>query len=285
MKKYYFISLIVNLIPILTTYIILHDCSSDGCMGKYLVWFIIPIWAIIYSVYFIFKEDQENYIKKLIIYFPTISTSIIGISLVIINDGEIIWFLYAFLVLLLPSFIYNIIIDYKLNSGINKKVKKQSYILHPITLLIIIFSLISIFYRPSFYDKDVFSIGSIDIKPSINNIQIYLSDSTKNEYLLPDSIEVLPHPDYKNWMDEDDYFLYFNDNPRELIHIHIIDWTDNGCVEIKGIKTLKEKYKWQWRVMVKKNDPEAIRVLNRVEKVLKEIDSNIKTKIKVDNSL
>lgn len=282
MKKYYYWSLLVNTIPVIITYIILNNCSGDGCMGKYLIWLTIPIWAIIYLTYFKIDKISGNvYLKKLIIYSPTLFTSLLGIILTVINDDEMIGFIYAFLLLILPTFIYNIFVEYKLKEIFkNNRINRRPY-LHPIFLIILTTMIVTITYKPSYYNKNVFDIGIIEVQPSVNKIQLYLSDSAINKYLLPDSIKVLPYPDYKDWLTINDHYLYFNKGPKEVIHINIVDYT-TPYIEIKGIKTLKEEYKWQWKVKVKKNDSEAKRVLNRIEKALKEIDANIKTKIKIN---
>lgn len=281
MKKYYHWSIIVNFIPIITTYIILHNCSSDGCMGKFLIWLTIPIWATIYLSYFLLTEkDNNKYFNRLIIYFPSLITSFLIIFKTVANDTEILDFFYSFLILILPTFLYNVFVDYKFSKG-GKCIANNKFLLivHPVVLLIVILLLFSIIYKPSFYKKDVFPIGEVKVMTSVNKIQLYLSDSLKNKYLLPDSIKVLPYPDYKGLIDKDDYFLFFNDNPTELIHIKISDREAEPVVEIKGIKTLKEEFKWQWRIRVKKDDEEAVRVLNRIDKTLKEIDPTVKTKI------
>lgn len=271
----------MNFIPIIITYIILYDCTTDGCLGKFFIWFTIPIWAIIYLLYFTLNEKINNSnIKNFIIYSPSLLTSIFGVVLTVIKDKEIVIFIYVFLILILPTLIYNIFVEYKLNKNYKLKFK---IIIHPITIIIATTLLVSITYKPKFYSKDVFTIGNIEVRPSLTKIEFYLSDSTiKNKYLLPNNIRILPYPDYKDWIDKNDYFLYFKENPTEVIHIKIIDWTVIPIVEIKGIKTLKEKYVWQWRVNVKKNDMEAIRVLNRIENTLIEIDPKIKTKININ---
>lgn len=251
-------------------------------MGKFLIWGTIPIWAIIYLTYFKINENSENgYLTKLIIYSPSLVTSLLGITLTVIYDNEMIGFIYAFLLLILPTFVYNIFVEYKLRNNFKNVGIKKKLFQHPIFLIIGAIAIMTIIYKPSYYNDDVFDIGIIEVNPSVDKIQTYLSDSINNKYILPDSIKVFPYPDYKSRIDKYHHFIYFKENPKEVIHIEIVNYTNPPLVEIKGIKTLKEKYKWQWRVKVKKNDSEGKRVLKRIDKALNEIDSDIETKIEI----
>ena len=284
MTKYYKRSFLANLIPILTTYILLFGATGDTGAGKIYVWFTLPIWAILYLPYLKLKESSKHSISnKLIIYAPSLITYLLGIILTVIYDGEIDTFLKAYLILILPTFLFNINVDFNLNIGKESKLKdKCLLILKPILLYGILYFFLCCFYTPKFYSENVFSIGKIESNSSLNEIQQFLQDS-QNKFSVPNSIKIMPSPEDKDCLDEYDHFLYFKDTPIEVIHIKInSEYVDKPNIEIIGIKNLKEKYKWQWQRRVKKNDPEAIRVLNRIDKTIKEINPKLRTVIKVN---
>ena len=128
MTKYYKRSFLANLIPILTTYILLFGATGDTGAGKIYVWFTLPIWAILYLPYLKLKESSKHSISnKLIIYAPSLITYLLGIILTVIYDGEIDTFLKAFLILILPTFLFNINVDFNLNIGKESKLKEICY--------------------------------------------------------------------------------------------------------------------------------------------------------------
>ena len=284
MTKYYKRSFLSNLIPIVTTYILLYGETGDNGAGRIYIWFTIPVWAILYLPYLKLKESSTNSISnKLITYAPSLFSCLLGLILTVIYDGEISTFLKAFLILILPTFLYNIYVDFNLNIGKESKLKdKCLLILKPISLFGILYFVLCCFYTPKFYSENVFSIGKIESSSSLKEVQQFLQDSL-NKFSVPDSIKIMPSPEDKDYLDEYDHFLYFKDTPIEVIHIKInYEYVDKPYIEIKGTKKLKEKYKWQWQRSVKKNDPEAIRVLNRIDKTIKEINPKLRTVIKVN---
>lgn len=284
MTKYYKKSFLLNLIPIVTTYILLYGETGDNGSGRIFIWFSIPIWAILYLPYLKLKNARTNTISsKILIYFPSLFAFILCLILTVVFDEEMLNLLRVILILVLPTFLYNIYVDLKLNAGESSKIKdKCLLIIKPILLYVILYFALYLFYTPKFYSENVFSIGIIESSSSLNSIQEFLQNP-ENKFSVPDSIMILPSPESQYTFDEFDHFIYFKDAPIEVVHIKIeYEYADKPYIEIKGTKNLKEKYTWQWQTKMKKNDIEALRVLNRIDNVIKEINPKLETVIKIN---
>jgi len=111
MKKYFYWSIAVNVIPVIICFILFHRYQDEGAIPFYLSWMFLLFWILIYLLYFICDLVENRYIKRLLIYLPSI-VGTITFAWFCLDIGFD--FIYGYLFFLLPSLLYNIFVDYKL---------------------------------------------------------------------------------------------------------------------------------------------------------------------------
>lgn len=101
----------MNFIPVIICFILFYRYQGEAVIPFYLSWMFLLFWILIYLLYFVCDLVDNEYIKRLLIYSPGIIGTIafawfswdIGFS-----------FIPGYLLFVLPSFVYNIFVDYKL---------------------------------------------------------------------------------------------------------------------------------------------------------------------------
>jgi hypothetical protein len=111
MKKYYYWSIAVNFIPVIISFILFHGYQDEGIIPLYMSIMFLLFWILIYLFYFICDIVENRIIKRIFVYFP----SFVGTIAYAWYSQEIgFYFIYGFLLYLLPSVLYNVFVDYKL---------------------------------------------------------------------------------------------------------------------------------------------------------------------------
>lgn len=271
-KKFYWWGILVNLIPILVVFIISSDCSGDGCLGLFFIWFTLPIWAIIYLAYIV--EDAEvNFFRTLKIFAPSILPVLFATILTIVEDAELQDTLIYFSILILPTFLFNVFVYTRVNkSRFNSTKKILNGVFMPILVAVLFFIVVGLFYTPM-QKKYNYKICSIALNCQLTEFENYLHDSLANAYKLPDDFE----GDLGIWWpnsfrSKDDYLLYFNDEMQEeVIQIEIVDNKMGHQVKIHGIWDCK---KCKWKRNFKYEDEDAERAYEKVKMVLEKFYDN-----------
>lgn len=270
---FYLGGLVTNIIPIIIVLAI--GCHGDGCMGVIIAIIAFLVSALIYLPYLKLSSSWARPISLLIIYLPTIISYSITISVFITNDVEL-KYSSAECLCILPNFIYNIFISIIFCTN-----RKRILSIFLISLFFIFLpSFINIFYSPNRYVFK-YDLGVIETDFSLDSLSLYLTDSTNNKYKVPKEVS----DDLGFWWpnsfkSEADHLLYFEESPKELIQIEIINFYKPELIKVIGIYKLERNKGWKKKF--KDGDGDAVRAFARIEKLLNEINTSKKYKIKSD---